>query len=281
MKDKKEKESQYMASALNNPILNYRVYEMKGSQKIMYSVLVIVAGGIIGLIFYGGLFKQDGAATLATHISNVVVFGIAGMITWKIFFPALQERFRQKRLRALKIQFRDFLTMVSNSLSSGANMNDAIMNAYQDLEQQYSQDAYMTIEVREILYGLQNGIPIEESLNNFGRRSGIEDVSNFATVFTTCYRTGGNIKEIVRRTTNVISEKMIISEEIETKLTSNKVQMYAMNVIPVVVVLMMRIMSSEFAAGFSSFLGVIAMTVAVAMFVAAFRMGEKIMDVRG
>ncbi|MGN0141217.1 MAG: type II secretion system F family protein [Roseburia sp.] len=281
MAQKKDKEPQYYLSALNNPVLNYRVYEMKNGEKILYSLLILLIGGAVGLIFYGGMFKDEGSATPATWISNLIVFVLVGAIAVKIFLPSVEERLRKKRVGLLRVQFRDFLSVISSALSSGMNINDAMINAYQNLALQYSEEAYMVTEVKEMLYGLQNNIAIEDSLADFGRRSGIEDVSNFATVFATCYRTGGNLKDIVRRTTSVISEKMMIAEEIETKLTSNKTQMMAMNVIPIIIVFMMRMMSSEFAAGFSSPIGVIAMTIAVAMFVGAYRMGQKIMDIKG
>ena len=66
----------------------------------------------------------------------------------------------------------------------------------------------------------------------------------------------GNMKEVIRRTTEMISEKLIINEEIETKLTSNKLQMYAMNVIPVCMMLMLRFISSDFAKSFRTPLGI-------------------------
>lgn len=281
MREKKEKEPQYCDSALHNPVLNYRVYEMKTGEKLLYSTAIMGIGGAVGLIFYGGLFRKDGVATLATMVSNLIVFAVVGLIALRMFLPVAEEGLRRKRLNLLKVQFRDFLSMLSNSLSAGMNVNDALNSAYQELMMQYSEEAPMVLEVKEMIYGLQNNITIEDSLENFGSRSGVEDISNFAVVFAACYRTGGNLKEVVRRTTTVISEKMVIAEEIETKVTANKTQMMAMNVIPIIIVLMMRVTSSEFAAGFSSPVGVIAMTIAVCIFVNAYRMGQKIMDIKG
>ena len=94
-------------------------------------------------------------------------------------------------------------------------------------------------------------------------------------------RTGGNLQEVVSRSSSIISDKIMISEEIETKLTSNKTQFKAMNVVPIVLVLMLRIMSKQFAASFASPIGVVAITVAIGLFIAAYRLGDKIMDVKG
>lgn len=280
-KKQKNNEPQYYMSATNNKMLNYRVYKMNAGEKLLYALAVFAAGGIVGQIFYGGLFQDDNGPTFATNISNIIVFIVVGIIALKMFMPALSNMLKNRRIKQLRSQFRDFLDSLSNSLSSGMNMNDALMNSYSDLLGQYSDTSFIVLEVKEMINGIQNNIAIEDIIKDFGRRSGIEDVSNFATVFETSYRTGGNIKDIVRRTTDIISEKMMITEEINTKLTSNKMQMQIMNVIPIFLVLMMRSFSSDFSAAFSSVIGVIGMTVGVVFFLLSYRMGQKIMDIKG
>lgn len=280
-KKQKNTEPQYYMSATNSKMLNYRVYVMSGGEKLFYTLGIFIAGGLVGLIFYGGLFQNEDGATLATYISNIVIFVIVGIIALKMFLPTVNDMLKNSRIKKLRGQFRDFLDSLSNSLSSGMNMNDALMNSYSDLVSQYSDTAFIVLEVKEMINGIQNNIAIEDIIKDFGRRSSIEDISNFATVFETSYRTGGNIKEIVRRTTDIISEKMMITEEINTKLTSNKMQMQIMNVIPIFLVLMMKSMSSDFASSFSSVLGVIGTTVGVVFFLLSYRMGQKIMDIKG
>ena len=62
---------------------------------------------------------------------------------------------------------------------------------------------------------------------------------------------------------------MMISSEIETALTSNKVQMYAMNLLPVGLILLMQVMSSQFAQSFSTLIGVVGLSISGALTVAA------------
>ena len=57
---------------------------------------------------------------------------------------------------------------------------------------------------------MYNNIPIEALLSNFAQRSGVEDIENFANVFATCYRKGGNIKEIIKNTAEIIGDKIEI-----------------------------------------------------------------------
>jgi len=276
-----EAEPQYLMSPVNNKVLNYRVYRMSLPEKLMYSVLSVAAGGIVGLIFYGGLFKDKGESTLATYISNAVVFIVVGLLVRKFFIPIRTKQLKDKRKNKLKTQFMEFLASLSTSLSSGMNVNDSLKAVCKDLSLQFSDDSSIVIEVKELLSGMENGVDIENMLEDFGNRSGIDDISNFAKVFSICYRTGGNLQDVVSRSSDIISEKILISEEIETKLTSNKTQFKAMNAVPIILVFMLRIMSAQFAESFASFIGVTAITIAIVLFVIAYQLGEKIMDIRG
>lgn len=279
---KKEKAPKYIMSDLNTPLLNYQVYVMSRQETVINFLLGFVAGGAVGLIFYGGQFRDaDGLATNATYIGNVIIFLVIGLIAAKIFMPMRTAQLQKKRQSELARQFRSLLEALAVSLSSGMNMTDALTSAYNDLKIQYSDDAYIVAEVGEMIDGMQNNVPIERMMRSLGERSQIEDIMNFAMVFEISYRAGGNMKDIVRRTNDIISEKMEISEEIETAISSNKTQFNAMMVMPVVLVLMLRFMSSAFAASFATIPGVIAVTIAIGLFVAAYILGQKIMDVKG
>ena len=278
---KKNSGPQYYVSKINTQVLNYDVYVMKKTEKFLYMLLLFIAGGAVGLIFYGGLFKEDGQATLMTTISNFVVFAVVGLLAIKYFLPTINESLKNKRTDKLKKQFCDFAAALTNALASGMNMTDSLNAVYLDLQSQYSDEAYIVEEVREIINGVNNNIPIETMLEDFGIRSGVPDILNFSTVFATCYRTGGDIKSVVRRTTEIISEKTMISSEIETAITSNKMQMNIMNVLPIVIVLMMRLMSQEFANSFGSIIGVVGLSITVALTIGAYKLGQKIMNIKG
>lgn len=278
---KKSSQPQYLTSRINTSVLNYRVYVMTAGERLKYILLLLLAGGVVGLIFYGGLFMKDGEPTLLTTISNLAVFFLAGAIAIKGFLPIISQSLQKKRQNMLKKQFCDFASALTNALAGGMNMSDSLQAVYGDLKMQYAEDSLIVLEVQEIINGMNNNIPVETLFEDFAQRSGITDIESFATVFSTCYRTGGNLKSVVRRTTDIISEKTMISSEIETAITSNKMQMNIMNVLPIVIVLMMRLMSPQFAESFSSVVGVVGLTITVGLTYASYKMGQKIMDIKG
>lgn len=279
---KKEKEPQYIMSALNTPMLNYRTYVMDNQEKTMTFLMAFIVGGIVGLAFYGGQFRDaEGIATTATQICNIVIFVLVGIAATYIFFPMRAKQLKDKRRMQLTQQFRSFLEALGVALSSGMNVTESLYSVYDDLKAEYSQDAYMVAEVKEMIDGVQNNVPIEDMIVSLGERSEVEDIKNFGVVFSICYRAGGNMRDIVRRTNYILSEKIEIGEEIETSLASNKSQFNAMMVIPVVMMLLLRLMSSSFAASFSTVAGVTAITIAIGLFIAAYKLGQKIMDIKG
>lgn len=279
---KKNQEPQYIISALNTPMINYKTYVMNKKEKFITFIIAFIVGGVVGLTFYGGQFRDsDGIATTATTISDIVIFILVGIAAWYIYYPMRKKQLLEKRKKDLVLQFRSLLEALAVSLSSGMNMSESMYSAYNDLKMEYTENAYIVAEVKEMIDGMQNNIPIEKMVASLGERSESEDIKNFGVVFEICYRAGGNMKEIVRRTNSIISEKIEISEEIETALTSNKSQFSAMMVIPVVLVLLLRVMSSSFAASFATVPGVIAITIAIGIFIAAYKIGQKIMDIKG
>lgn len=280
---KKEKKmiEQYVNSPLNNKMLDYKVYKMTWMEKSLYVLIAFMVGGAAGLIFYGGLFKEDGYATTKTMISNIIVFCMVGILTVKIFLPIQMENLRRKRQNKLKQQFQDMLESLSTSFIAGSNVMDSFMNAYRDTKLQYGAEALIVKELEEILEGINNNISIEEMMSSFGNRSGVEDIRNFANVFETCYRKGGNLKDVIRRTHSIISEKMAITDEIETKLTSNKTQQKVMNLMPILLIAMLRFTNETFAENFAKPTGIISITIAIGMFLFAYFWGRKIVDIKG
>lgn len=279
---KKVRGPQFIPSALNTPMVNYNEYYMSIQEKILTFLLGFGGGGAVGLVFYCNQFlDEDGNPTLASMIGNVIIFVLVGLIACKFVFPMRREQLRKKRIKDLRKQFRSFLEAIAVSLSSGMNISDSLLSAYNDLKVEFSENAYIVIEVKEMIDGLQNNIAIEDMMASLGERSSIEDVKNFGTVFEMCYRAGGNMKDVVRRTCDIISEKIEIEGEIETALTSNKTQFSVMMIIPVGMVLMIRTMMPSFAASFSTVPGFIAMTIAIGVFIGAYKLGNKITDVKG
>lgn len=277
---KNSQEQQYVMSCLNTPMLNYAVYVPTKTEKIIVNLILFLAGGAIGLLFYGGLFRVDGENTIATYIADLVAILVIGYAAMRLLMPVYLNHSLEKRSRALDNQFRAMLSSLSASMSAGSNVQKAFEDALTDLLMQYKEDDYIVKEMREILNGMAQNINAEVMIRDFGNRSGNEDVTFFADVFEICYRKGGDLKTVIQKTYHSISEKLEIADEIETKLVSNKMQHNVMSIMPIIVVAMLKFTNDTFADNFATPIGVLVNTVAIGIFIASYRFGLKICDVK-
>lgn len=282
-KHKKEqmREPAYFLSETNMETLNYKVYYMSRLEKMLTFLVAFIVGAAVGYLFYGGIGKDvHGEPTRLTMILNVSISGIVGFIAGKIFLPMRVKSILSKRYLNLRLQFRELLDTLTASLGSGKNVTDSFRSAYDDMRMVYSDDAYIIRELQVILSGLSNNIPIERLLKDFGERSNIEDIMSFANVFETCYRRGGNIKEVIESTQQIINDKMEVELEIQTIITSSATEQKVMSVMPIALIAMIKMMSPEFADNFVTPIGIVSSTIALIMIIAAYFVGKKIMDIK-
>ena len=104
--------------------------------------------------------------------------------------------------------------------------------------------------------------------------------SSFANVFKICYEKGGNIKETIRSTHEILSDKMEIRDDIETVITANKSEQNMMLVMPVLLIGMIKLTSEDMAANFVSPAGIAASTIAIVLFVISYVVGKKVLDIK-
>ena len=280
-KDKAEQEPQYYLSATNIPTYNYKVYYMKPWEKVLYFLLAFAVGAAVGYLFYGGIGKDEfGQPTTTTYVLNTVISGVVGLVAGILFVPIRTQQIHNKKREALKLQFRELLDALSTSLGSGKNVVDAFRSAYDDLKIIYPEDSPILQEIAIIIDGMNNNVDVEASLMDFGIRSGIEDIESFANVFETCYRKGGNIKDVIKNTQQIIAEKMEVELEIQTVVAASSNEQMIMTVLPIGLVGVIKMMSPEFSANFTTGTGILATTIAIVMFVVAYFVGRKILAIK-
>lgn len=279
----KKKKKERLPAELENPLKammpNYRTYEMSAFEKVTAGLAAFLVGAVCSQVFYGGLFKSDGEATLMTYISAVIVIAVVGSAAVKLCLPLRAEQLRKKRQHQLSLQFRDMLESVTTSLAAGDTVFQAFEAARGDISLQYGEESDLARELEQILQAPRSGLSMDVMLKDLAQRSGNEDIESFSNVFSVCYTTGGNMRDVMRRTHDIITDKMAIADEIRTKLSSNKLELNVITVAPVFLMLMLRTTNESFAQKFASPVGVVCITIAIVIFVVAFRMGRKIVEI--
>ena len=121
---------------------------------------------------------------------------------------------------------------------------------------------------------------IEEMFLQFAERAHLEDVDNFVDIFVTCKRTGGDLIEVMRSTSNTIGEKIEVKQEINMMISGKKYEFNFMMILPVIMVEFLALTSEDYMKPvFTQIPGIAAMTAAIGIFAVAYIVGSKIMKI--
>ena len=143
---------------------------------------------------------------------------------------------RQKRLQRERDQFKECILSVSASLRAGYAVEGAFLESRQDMIMLYGEKSYVVKELRLLEQGLKNRESLEVLLQEWGGRSEIGEIREFADVLAIGKRGGGSIPEIIDATSRMISQRLMLEEELETLLANKRLEQKVMNVMPFVVV---------------------------------------------
>lgn len=246
--------------------INYNKCPMKFYEHIVAFAVCIIAGTGLLYVFYHDVF-----------IAFIVSAAAA---------PFLERSYSdsriKKRRRQLRVQFCDMLESMSVAARAGNTELHALEAALNDLRLTYNDDADIIREVTDILNKYRNGIQLRVLFNDFGERSGVDDIISFGQIFEAIEGKSNKFADIIRQTQQVISDKIEIEQEIETVLTAPKQETGMMLVMPV---LLMWLFSSDGEQGmmgmlFTTVFGRILTTVCVAVFGASFLLAQKMTDIK-
>lgn len=155
----------------------------------------------------------------------------------------------RKRQNRLRLQFKDFLEIISISVSggSGRSMENAVADSLRELRMIFNEDSDIVREIAMIVDEYEHaGIPMTEGFAELGERSEIDDIVSFATIYRTIEGKTSDFGYIISQTRDIIKEKVEIGMEIETSITSAKSEAYMMLVLPLVLVVVMSSVGSGF-----------------------------------
>ncbi|MGF7049862.1 tight adherence protein B [Paenibacillus sp. DS2015] len=243
---------------------DYSKYELGRVEKGM---CIVVGGGL----FYGVgyLFYHQWIISL--------LFSSAGLVIPRFWRKYMLER----RRTSMSLHFKQALYSLSSSLSAGRSVENGFREAVQDLRMLDPEAENDLIrELNIICARMEYGEPIEDALQDFSRRANMEDITNFADVFTSCKRTGGDLVEVVRRTSSIISEKLDIQQEISVIIAQKRFESKAILVAPIMMIIFMNLTSPEYMQPMYSGIGYIISTFSLIGLGACTIWISKIMDIK-
>ncbi len=196
-----------------------------------------------------------------------------------LYFRMLRQKAQARRREELILQFKECILSVAASLKAGYAIENAFMESRADMELLYGKDSMIYWELEQIRRGLVINITLEEQLFALAERSGGEEIRQFATVFSIAKRSGGDLSEIIRNSSELIGQRLDARQEIRTRLSGRQMEQNVMRLIPFAVLGYISITyPGYFDMLYHNWKGTAIMTGCFVFYLIAYVMGEKILQ---
>ncbi|WP_066713917.1 type II secretion system F family protein [Clostridium sp. Marseille-P299] len=244
-------------------ISNYSDYEF--TQK---ELLTVIAKGVILCCVVGFIFYRS-------------LLGIIILLPYVYFYTKEQKnKYMILRKQRLSIGFRDGIRCILAALEAGYSLENAMGEAITDLKLMYNDETEIIKEFLHIQRQVKNNVTIEEAMEQFALRSGIEDIESFAEVLLTAKRTGGDIVKVIRTTSNAISDKLEVKREIITMITAKQFEVTILKVIPFGIILYLWLGSPGFLDPlYHNLFGIVFMTIILVLYIFINKVANNITNI--
>mgnify|MGYP000010737887 FL=1 len=196
------------------------------------------------------------------------------------FSENAEEKCTARQQRELNYQFRDALTAMNVAVQAGYSAENAVRASVKDLGRLYEKGSDILDEFRYIESQLRLSVPVEELFLDLGKRSGVEDIENFAAVFYTAKRTGGDMTQVIQKVARMLSDKIEVKKEIEATLAAKKSEQMVMSIMPAGIICYLKLTSPGFLdVLYGNPFGICAMTVCMVIYGLSYWLGVKIVDI--
>ena len=228
-------------------------------------LLGLFAGFLVLFIFY---------KLIALSIVGGIVIGAANVL-------AASQGAVSKRTQKLRIQFFDLLEAMSVAMRAGNPMLRSLQSARNDLILIYPHNSDIITELDIIIGRFNNAVPLSEAFYDLAERSGLEDITSFATIYATIEGKSGRADEIIREIQQIIADKMEIEMEIDTLMTAAKSEVNIMLLMPLVILGVIGYAGAGFMdAIYTSGAGRIVSTGGLIVFIISFILARKFSNVK-
>jgi tight adherence protein B len=186
-----------------------------------------------------------------------------------------------KRRRRLNLEFKEMLQSLAANMAVGYSLESAFVPVYQELNGIYQGESDIENETILVMKGLELSADVEELLEDFALRSGLDDVREFASMVSVAKSSGGNMIALMRKLAANIDSRMEVEDEIDTMITSKRLEHSIMSVMPFIIVFYLRVGNKGYMdVLYGNVVGIAVMTVCLILIILMTMWGKKITEVK-
>lgn len=242
---------------------DYRKYKMNITDILKTAFQSILITAAIAYLFY----------------DSMLVFIILPVVFFVMSKRCILDSAAKQR-QQLTVEFMDMLKSISSNLIAGFSLENSWREAEKEIEQLYGKKSIMLPELKDMNRKLEVNEPLEKILEEFARRTDVDDIENFAAIFSFAKRSGGRFVDIIETTTYRMWEKFETKKEIEVAVSAKKYEQKAMNAIPLFILLFLKTASSDYMSVlYGNAIGAAFMSVCLAAYAVSIMLASRILDI--
>lgn len=223
--------------------------------------------GVMLVLMFSWLFYDSFLAVLP--LSPLIWF-------WHLECAGVRKQKSEEQFRKM---FREWILLLSSSLSAGYSVENAFGESARELELMFPKGGLMLEELHSMLAQSENNQRPEILLEELASRYQMDEIQSFAEIFRAARNSGGSLNAVIRSTAVQMAEVMDTKREIQTILASKVYEQKIMTVMPAAVLLYIRVGSGEFLRGlYHNPAGIGVMTVCLGIYAAAYLLGKRMVQ---
>lgn len=243
---------------------NYNTYQFCVLEWVRFVIRTMTKGIVISYLFYD------------SFVGLLIIIPFCFMD-----YSNTKKEYILKQKERITEQFRSMAQALVTSLNAGYSLERGFQDAKRDLILLYEKEEDIFAELNLIIDGVRLNRPVEGLIKDFGMRSGVQDIRDFANVIAAAKRSGGNMIHIIEKTVKSISEKNAVEEEIRTMIAEKRLEEKIMMIMPYGIIFYLRVTNGEFMKVlYHNVLGIILMTFFLLTLYLADCWARKVMDIQ-
>lgn len=177
-------------------------------------------------------------------------------------------------------QFKELLQLTVASLKAGYSAENAFLKGREDMAELFGEESEICRILGLLKTGLQNNRSLSGLWQEIGEICQIEEITDFAEVFSVAKESGGNMVSVMEQVCGVIEGRAETKKEIAVMLSARILEQKIMNGMPFLIILYITVTSpGYFDACYSSAAGNILMTGCLFLYLFAYFLSCRLVEV--
>ena len=154
----------------------------------------------------------------------------------------IARRVRERRAEKVRAELPDALDMISNSLTAGLTLPQAILRNLSHLPPVVAE------EFARILYDTKLGFSLGGAFDNFANRLPTSDVQMVVIASKIGVAHGGNLAENYRMLSALLRDNMAFESELKAMTTEGRMQAIVMSILPMAMIVLLGLVKTDLVA---------------------------------